>query len=229
MTPEEAGQLLAAAAAFDNRKASVGAAHGWAAALPDVPLDQDTLTAVARYYGTPPRDPETRLWLEPHHVRTLRAKIRAERLANFVYEPAQEESPRQFVSRLRQQLRAVGDGRQAPAQQAPALTGAPHPSVVRALAGVGRPVPGEGEGEGQAPQVPRPGPLGVECPTCRALIGRPCRMPSGRGTRPPHSARVSAARGEALPDPAAQAAEIARRQEISRRKLADADAEQEAS
>ncbi|MEU6661218.1 hypothetical protein [Streptomyces sp. NPDC046821] len=49
-------------------------------------------------------------------------------------------------------------------------------------------------------QVRRPGPLGVECPTCKAAIGRPCKAPARDGRSPrergPHSARRTAAKGE---------------------------------
>lgn len=54
--------------------------------------------------------------------------------------------------------------------------------VAELLAGVGREIPDE------VATVRRPGPLGIECPTCGAPIGRPCRMDSGR-ERAPHSAR----------------------------------------
>lgn len=54
--------------------------------------------------------------------------------------------------------------------------------VAELLAGVGRDIPAE------MASVKRPGPLGIECPACRAPIGRPCRMDNGR-ERAPHSAR----------------------------------------
>lgn len=80
MNAQEAAQLLAHAAAFDNRQPSTTAAQAWAAALNDVPLDEDTLAAVARYYGTPEPD-GGRKWIQPHHVRQHRKEIRATRQA----------------------------------------------------------------------------------------------------------------------------------------------------
>lgn len=88
MNRSEASLLLGHCAAFDNRNDSKAAATAWAAALYDVPLDDDTRAVVAAYYTTPPKDPDQRLWIMPHHVRTLRSKIRSARLENFQYEPA---------------------------------------------------------------------------------------------------------------------------------------------
>ena len=70
MTPDDAARLLAACAAFDNRQPSEMAKRAWATALNDVPLDQDCFDAVAAFYGTPPQDPNQRLWIQPHNVRT---------------------------------------------------------------------------------------------------------------------------------------------------------------
>ncbi|MGW4786149.1 zinc finger domain-containing protein [Streptomyces sp. NPDC004230] len=75
--------------------------------------------------------------------------------------------------------------------------------MLQLLAGVGREIPQEVE------RVRRPGPLGIECPKCRAPIGRPCHLPDGK-ERAPHGAR----RGETS-DPAAEAEEIARRRAVS--------------
>lgn len=80
MNSTEANQLLAHASAFDNRNPSAAAGKAWAAALHDVPLDADTLAAVARYYGTHDPDEPGKKWLQPHHVRTHRTAIRTARL-----------------------------------------------------------------------------------------------------------------------------------------------------
>lgn len=80
MNATEAAQLLAHAAAFDNRKPSAAAAQAWAAALRDVPLDADALEAVARFYGTDDPEASGQRWIQPHHVRTHRRAIRDERL-----------------------------------------------------------------------------------------------------------------------------------------------------
>lgn len=80
--------------------------------------------------------------------------------------------------------------------------------IAQLLAGVGREIPDE-----QKP-VRRPGPLGVECPSCSAAIGRPCRTPGGK-ERGPHNARSGGAG-----DPEATAAEMERRRAVSARHLA---------
>lgn len=78
------------------------------------------------------------------------------------------------------------------------------------LAGVGREVPAE------VTAVRRPGPLGSECPNCRAAIGRPCRTPGGK-ERAPHSARQGNGGDEQ--------AETERRKAASTRHLARVDEE----
>lgn len=80
MNTTEAAQLIAHCAAFDNRKPSAAASTAWAAALHDIPLDADTLAAVARYYGTHDDAEPGAKWIQPHHIRTHRAAIRTTRL-----------------------------------------------------------------------------------------------------------------------------------------------------
>src|SRR4051812_39890189 len=124
--------LLARAAAFDNRTVGRVDAEAWAAALHDVPYDDDATAAVARYYGTAPKDPSTRLWIQPHNVRSLRKTIRSERAEGFRYEPpALDETPREFLARYRGQLEAVASGRVTPPAGRLALEGGPHPAFTR--------------------------------------------------------------------------------------------------
>jgi hypothetical protein len=78
--------------------------------------------------------------------------------------------------------------------------------VAELVAGIGREIPGE------VAAVKRPGPLGTGCPKCKAAIGRPCRTPGG-SERAPHAARGGGT------DPEAEAAEMERRREASRRHL----------
>lgn len=217
MTPDDAKKLLAHAAAFDNRKPSLAAALAWAKALHDVPLDQDALDAIARFYGTVPKDPSQRLWLQPHDVRNHRSAIRNERLEHFVYEPNAIETPEEYLDRYRLQIAAVASGAVPAPTDRPALTGGPHKSVEKYLDGVGQHVPGEDE-----PKVRRSGPLGVHCSACYSPIGRPCRTPHGKERRP-HTARLAAAgtpgiEAPLLPDQAA--AEEHRRRQAARIHLA---------
>lgn len=222
MNPREAAELLGHAAAFDNRKPSVAAAAAWASALHDVPLDADAKAAVAVYYTTPPQDPEARLWILPHHVRSLRSKIRSKRLTNFQYEPVGDETTAEFFARYRGQVQAIASGRVAPPAGPLFLTGGPHKDVEKALHGAGRTVP-DGDGQALADAVRRAGPLGVECPACHAAIGRPCktrggndRQPLGKSRPTPHTARLRAARGEPELTAAQRTAEEERVREASR-------------
>ncbi|MFB7936640.1 hypothetical protein [Streptomyces sp. NPDC056049] len=199
MNVSEAARLLAICCGFDNRQPSELAAQAWAAALKNVPFDQDAKDAVVRYYSTTPKDPETRLWIMPHHVRDLRAKIRAERLENFAYEGDPDETPREFLARYRGQVEAVASGAVPAPSTVPMLEGGPHRSMAELLSGSVRHAD-EPDGPEPRPTVERraTGPLGVICPDCQAAIGRPCKSAWRRKPRTPHPARKRAAGGEPI-------------------------------
>lgn len=205
MNSTEAAELLGHCSSFDNRKPSVAAAVAWASALHDVPLDADAKAAVAAYYTTPPKDPDAKLWIMPHHIRTLRSKLRSARLVNFQYEPIADESVGEFMARYRGQVQAIASGRVPASAGRLALEGDPPKEFVRELEARGwqgnRTVPDSDEAA-EADTVRRAGPLGVECPTCKAALGRPCKTPGGtrkhvlgRPRPKPHSARLRAAQG----------------------------------
>jgi hypothetical protein len=230
MNPTEAAELLGHCTAFDNRNPSAAAAIAWSAALNDVPLDMDTKAAVATYYTTPPKDPDAKLWILPHHVRTLRSKIRSARLENFQYVPIEGETGAEFIRRLQGQVAAVAAGRVAPPTERLQLEGGPARKVLEALEGVGQRVP-ESDEQAVIDEVRRSGPLGVDCPACGAVLGRPCKLPGGSERQPlgkarlkPHSARLRAALGESELTPEQRAAEEERRREISRQAIARAKA-----
>ncbi|SFT31856.1 hypothetical protein [Streptomyces sp. ok210] len=229
MNRDEAADLLGHCAAFDNRKPSIAAAHAWAAALHDVPLDQDAKAAVAAYYSTPPKDPDTKLWVLPHHVRTLRTKIRNQRLENFQYTPIGDESVGEYLARYRGQVQAIASGRVAPPTGRLALEGGPSAGFMQELENRGwegnRTVPDSDE-ESLADTVRRSGPLGVECPMCAAEVGFPCKSgkatakhPLGKPLTKPHTVRMRAASGEPQLTIAQRAAEEERIREASRRAL----------
>lgn len=237
MNRSDAATLLARAAAFDNRTVGVADATAWAAALHDLPCDDDTFAAVARFYGTPPKDPATKLWIQPHNVRSLRKTIRSERCEGFRYEPpAIEETPAEFLARYRGQLNAVASGQVPAPAGRPALEGGPHPAFLRELEArgyeIGRTVPGDDQ-QAALDAVRRAGPLGVDCPACGAVLGRPCRIPGGTEKQPlgktrprPHPARIRAAAGETEQTPEQRAADEQRRREASRRALARIEEDQ---
>jgi hypothetical protein len=206
---EEAAALLAHCSGFDNRQPSLAAAKSWAHALQDVPYDQDTRNAVAAYYSTPPQNPNDRLWILPHHVRTLRSKIRSARLENFQYEPLPDETPAEFLARYKGQVQAIASGRLPAPTDRLAIEGGPSKRFMAELEARGwegnRTVDGDEPEVELIDSVRRSGPLGVECPVekCRAAIGKPCKgsggtakQPLGRPRLKPHSARLRAASGE---------------------------------
>lgn len=222
MTPSEAAKLLGHCALFDNRTVGAIDSRAWSVALRDIPLDQDALDAVARFYSTPPAKPGERLWIQPHDVKTHRKEIRAERLANFVFESTSDDDDPFYLARYRQRLDAVASGRVPAPADAPALEGGPHPRVADRLAGIGREVP---EDDDPKDAVRRAGPLGVECPVCNAPIGRRCRTGrSGHERRTHHPVRAENAKRAAAGLPpvdlaareADELAERKRRQEVSR-------------
>jgi hypothetical protein len=236
MNEKEAAALLGYCAAFDNRKPSQAAAIAWASALSDVPLDEDVRAAVSAYYSTPPKDPDTKLWIQPHHVRTLRSKIRSSRLENFQYEPLADESTAEYLARYRGQVQAIASGRYPAPPNRLQLEGGPSQRFMQELEARGwqgnRTVPDE-DTETLADTVRRSGPLGVECPVCSAEIGHPCKTGKGTAKHPlgkpltkPHTARRRAADGEPTADAAQRAAEEARIREASRLALARIAAEE---
>jgi hypothetical protein len=240
MNKKQAAMLLAHAAAFDNRQPSDAAAEAWAAALHDVPLDDDARGAVAAYYTTAPQNPNERLWILPHHVRTLRSKIRSARLENFQYEPLPDETPAEFLARYRGQVQAIASGAVAAPTGRLALEGGPSREFMAELEARGwqgnRTVDGSDEAPAAelADTVRRSGPLGVICPMCAAEIGFPCKSghatnkhPLGRPLTKPHTARIRAAAGEEQATPEQRAAEEQRVREASARALARIHAEQD--
>ncbi|WP_326700235.1 hypothetical protein OG909_24880 [Streptomyces sp. NBC_01754] len=203
MNTAEAGRLLMHAAAFDNRQPSATAAEAWAAALHNIPYDQDALAAVARYYSTPPARPGDRLWVQPHDIRTHRAAIRDERLDGFVYEPQPgDENPKTYLRNLRQQKTLVAGGHR-PAAVRPALPPAESDRMKGTLALVGRTIPDD-----ETPTTISP--LSVACPQCAARLGQHCKK-AGHPTTTPHTARTRVANGEPGTDPNAERAAEQRR------------------
>ncbi|MGW0933152.1 zinc finger domain-containing protein [Streptomyces sp. NPDC002644] len=117
-------------------------------------------------------------------------QLREERLETFQYEPVPgDDDTTVYLAAYRQQRAACADGTRPPVL---ALTGTRRPELEAAVKTLGGSL-----ADGQQPDHPfadRRGPLGVECPKCRAAIGRPCRTPAPfRRERPTHPARKTAA------------------------------------
>ncbi len=239
MNEKEAAQLLGYCAAFDNRKPSQAAAVAWSSALQDVPLDADAKAAIDAYYTTAPKDSDAKLWILPHHVRTLRAKIRSARLENFQYEPIAGETTAEYLTRYRGQIQSIASGQYAAPAGRLALEGNPSRQFMSELEARGwqgnRTVDEDERPSGAEliDEVRRCGPLGIVCPTCRAAVGRPCKTPVGSEKQPlgkprakPHTARLRVASGRGGQTPEQRAAEEQRIREMSARHLARQKAEQ---
>jgi hypothetical protein len=116
MNRSEAAKILTKASAFDGRNPdSEAAATAWAEALHDVPADPDAFAAVSRFYSdSTSLELSGRRWMEPHHLRTVRRQIRAQRLgapSDYIDDGDPDETPEQFLARKRAIAAAVGDGR----------------------------------------------------------------------------------------------------------------------
>lgn len=220
ITYEEAGRLLALAAARDQRTVGDADVLAWHADFNAAGLSYaDADAALTRFYAVEMASLKTedRRRITTPDVISIARKIRSERLANFIYDPPPGDDDPNYLARLRGQIEATATGRRPALTELPALEGGPHPSVAKALAGIGQSGPDE-EADGEAGSVRRSGPLGTVCPKCSAAIGRPCRTPGGK-ERAPHPAR----KGETS-DPEQERAEIERRRTASAatlRRIAD--------
>jgi hypothetical protein len=221
ITYEEAGRLLALAAARDQRTVGDADVLAWHADFNAAGLSYaDADAALTRFYAVEMASLKTedRRRVTTPDVISIARKIRSERLANFVYDPPPGDDDPNYLARLRGQLEATATGRRPALTELPALEGGPHPTVAKALAGIGQGVPDGETADSQVDSVRRSGPLGNVCPKCSAAIGRPCRTPGGK-ERAPHPAR----KGETS-DPQQEQAEMERRRTASAatlRRIAD--------
>ncbi|MBS2548819.1 hypothetical protein KGQ19_18290 [Catenulispora sp. NL8] len=113
-------------------------------------------------------------WIAPADLIAAIRRIRAERIerANLVYEPAGEESARDFCRRLATMRRTAADG-DVPAR-----------SVTFALpAGVAAPpdIAERAHAHRAGLKV-----LQVACPFCKSPVGSPCQLTAGPRGRRPH-------------------------------------------
>ncbi|MDN3244109.1 hypothetical protein [Streptomyces sp. ZSW22] len=131
-------------------------------------------------------------FVAPAEIAAEISKIRSARTHDFVYEPPAGDSDPDYLARLRGQLAATGNGHRPPVL-AKELPRRPVAALVASLADSLPEVPEHDQPD--VNRVRRPGPFGVECPTCRAAIGRPCRIAVNGKERAPHEAREAAAHG----------------------------------
>lgn len=236
ITFEEAGRLLGLAAARDQRTVGDADILAWHADLNaagvTLPVAEQALT---RFYAKDMAslEPDQRRRVTTPDIIGIARKIRAERVADFVYEPPPGDEDPHYLRRLRGQLEATANGARPAAPERAAIESGAKRDVQALLGQVGRVVPGEPDSEApvEVERVRRPGPLGVECPTCQAAIGRPCKAGEFGGNRRPrelrnpHAARGRVARGE--PASLESPEEIERRRAASRAHLARLAAERD--
>ncbi|MGW7296133.1 zinc finger domain-containing protein [Streptomyces xiamenensis] len=143
-------------------------------------------------------------WVAPAEIIAEVKRARGERLANFVYEPAnRDESAQEFQQRYRNGIRAVASGQVPAPSSAPALAGGPHPLVAKQIEGFGREVPEGSDGDGEEQPVRRRSgrPGTVRCPKCSAPVGRPCRASATKRRSTPHPERIRMAAGKPFEEP----------------------------
>jgi len=137
VNPNEAAQLLAIAAAYDNRKPDATAAQAWAVALAEYRFE-DCQKAIVEHYRT------SDAWMMPVHVITAVKKVRGGRIEDKAPQPPQGLDPDDtaaYQAWLRGVNRAIADGREVPTEdyratrhirelkafrKPPALEGKPH-------------------------------------------------------------------------------------------------------
>jgi hypothetical protein len=214
ITFEDASTLLGLAAARDQRTVGRADILAWHADLSAAGLTRtDAETALTVFYQEmASRQPQDRYRVTAVDLIDIAKRTRRERVANLRYDGDPDETPQQYLTRLRARTAALADGRIGPDTGLRALgPGTPDPRLTRELATVGHDVPGDVPASSRRPV--RVGPLTVECPACKAPLGRHCRS-NGRPRTVPHAARRRAAR-DAHDLPREDVAQIAARKEAA--------------
>jgi hypothetical protein len=194
ITFEDASTLLGLAAARDQRTVGRADILAWHADLSAAGLTRhDAETALTAFYQEMAnRQPQDRYRATAVDLIDIAKRARRERVANLRYDGDPDETPQQYLNRLRARTAALADGRIQPDTGLRALgPGTPDPRLIRELSTIGHDVPGE-----DAPGSRRPvrvGPLTVPCPACGAPLGRHCRS-NGHPRTVAHAARRRAAR-----------------------------------
>ncbi|MEU3282941.1 zinc finger domain-containing protein [Streptomyces antibioticus] len=227
ITFEDASTLLGLAAARDQRTVGRADILAWQADLSAAGLTRsDAETALTAFYQEmASRQPKDRYRVTAVDLIDIAKRARRERVANLRYDGDPDETPEQYLTRLRARTAALADGRIGPDTGLRALgPGTPDPRLLRELEAVGHDVPEDGPAGSRRPV--RVGPLTVPCPACLAPLGRHCRS-NGRVRTVPHAARRRAAR-DAHDLPREDTAQIAARKEAAAAHLARLTAEERA-
>ena len=229
ITFEDASTLLGLAAARDQRTVGRADILAWHADLSAAGLTlADAETALTVFYQEMAnRQPQDRFRATAVDLIDIAKRARRERVANLRYDGDPDETPEQYLVRLRARTAALADGRIGPNTGLRALgpgPGAPDPRLLRELAAVGHDVPGDGAAGSRRPV--RVGPLTVACPACLAPLGKHCRS-NGHPRTVAHAARRRAAR-DAHDPPREDLAQIAARKEAAAAHLNQLTAEERA-
>lgn len=227
ITFEDASTLLGLAAARDQRTVGRADVLAWHADLTAAGLTRtDAENALTVFYQEmASRQPKDRYRVTPVDLIDIAKRARRERVANLRYDGDPDETPQQYLARLRARTAALADGRIGPDTGLRALgPGSPDPQLLRELATVGHDVPDDDTPGSRRPV--RVGPLTVPCPACKAPLGRHCRSDGGPRTVA-HASRRRAAR-DAHGLPREDDNQIAARKEASAAHLNQLTAEQRA-
>ena len=194
ITFEDASTLLGLAAARDQRTVGRADILAWHADLSAAGLTRaDAETALTAFYQEMAnRQPQDRFRATAVDLIDIAKRARRERVANLRYDGDPDETPEQYLIRLRARTAALADGSIGPDTGLRALgPGTPDPRLTRELGTIGHDVPGEDTPSSRRPV--RVGPLTVECPACSAPLGKHCRS-NGHPRTVAHAARRRAAR-----------------------------------
>lgn len=227
ITFEEVGRILGLAAARDQRIVGDADVLAWHADLSAAGLTRaDAEAALTVFYQEmASRQTKDRYRVTAVDLIDIAKRARRERVANLRYDGDPDETPAQYLTRLRARTAALADGRIGPDTGLRALNpGTPDPRLLRELEAIGRDVPDDDPTGSRRPV--RVGPLTVECPACKAPLGRHCRS-NGHPRTVPHAARRRAAR-DAHDLPREDTAQIAARKEAAAAHLNQLTAEQRA-
>ena len=227
ITFEEAGRILGLAAARDQRTVGDADVIAWSADLSAAGLTRaDAENALTAFYQEMAnRQPKDRFRVTAVDLIDIAKRARRERVANLRYDGDPDETPEQYLIRLRARTAALADGRIGPNTGLRALgPGSPDPRLMRELTAVGHDVPGDDTTGTRRPV--RVGPLTVACPACLAPLGRHCRS-NGHPRTVAHAARRRAAR-DAHDLPREDTAQIAARKEAAAAHLDQLTAEERA-
>lgn len=227
ITFEDASTLLGLAAARDQRTVGRADILAWHADLTAAGLTRtDAETALTTFYQEmASRRPQDRYRATAVDLIDIAKRARRERVANLRYDGDPDETPQQYLTRLRARTAALADGRIGPDTGLRSLgPGTLDPRLIRELATVGHDVPDEDASGSRRPV--RVGPLTVACPACLAPLGKHCRS-NGHPRTVAHAARRRAAR-DAHDLPREDADQIAARKEAAAAYLDQLTAEQQA-